>query len=402
MQQSIALSVSEAACLEALRSGAGRKKVLIALCASLNLDQAGKALRKLVSLGLATTDGGRNWNLTPRGKRADISIAPPLRTRGQKPLTAVVPGSSAARLLALLDRPRRGAELPALLSLTRQRVHQLVVALSAFGVIRFADPNCPTFAIARTDESAALLRQDQERVLSAFPETDATTLWRVAVATKIDAIKVTALVESLSEAGLVEKSEATYRDDLYRLTAAGSGHWQRSATARRADIPTPPFRSERVRGVLSYLETRGPTRTRDIGLGLAIPQQSINALMQYLKRKNAVRTVTGGGARYAPYGLTPEGREMLATMTPARMAHDVALLAGLPAVCNPGSRRSVETKARQGADVAGPLRPAREDEGGSGAKRRHGERRLKPKTAGGLKQVTAISEATLPAAAFQR
>ena len=383
MQQSIALSVSEAACLEALRSGVNRK-MLIALRVSLNLDQAGKALRKLVSLGLATTDGGRIWNLTPRGKRAVISIAPTLRTRGQKPLTALVPGSSAARLFALLDRPRRGAELPALLNLTRQRVNQLVAAVSAFGLIRFADPNCPTFAIALTDEPTALLRQDQERVLSAFPETDATTLWRVAVAAKIDAIKVAALAESLCEAGLLEKSGASCRGDLYRLTAAGSSHWQRSATVRRADIPTPPFRSERVRGVLSYLENRGPTRTRDIGFGLAIPQESINALMQYLKRKKAVRTVTG--ARHAPYGLTPDGREMLAAMTRARMAHDAALPAGRPAVSNTGSPRSAETKDRQRAGGTGPLRPAK-NESGSGANRRHGERRPKPGC--GLKQVKA-------------
>ncbi len=60
------------------------------------------------------------------------------------------------------------------------------------------------------------------------------------------------------------------------------------------------------------MEGHGPTRTRDIGFRLGIPQASINALMQYLKRKNAVHTQTD--SRPAPYGLTPDGLEMLAAM----------------------------------------------------------------------------------------
>ncbi len=56
----------------------------------------------------------------------------------------------------------------------------------------------------------------------------------------------------------------------------------------------------------------GPTRTRDIGLTLGLRHQSLNALMQYLKRKNAVRTQSD--TRFAPYQLTPDGREMLAAM----------------------------------------------------------------------------------------
>jgi DNA-binding MarR family transcriptional regulator len=247
-------------------------------------------------------------------------------------MTRWVAGRSATRLLALLERPRHGAELTTLLGVTRQRVHQLVVALSARGLIRLADPTHPTFALALKHDPTRLLPPGQERVLSAFPQTAATTLSKVTLAVKMTADKVATIADSLREAGLIEKTGMATFGDLYRLTAAGSVHWQRSTSARRADPPPPPFRSDRVRTVLAYLESHGPTRTRDVGLGLGISQTSINALMQCLKRKNAVRTQTD--ARRAPYQLTPEGRDMLAAMqrqpgTPPR--HDARGPGGLQA-----------------------------------------------------------------------
>jgi DNA-binding IclR family transcriptional regulator len=198
-------------------------------------------------------------------------------------MTDAVPGGSASRLLASLDRPRRGAELVTLFGVTRQRVHQLVVALTARGLIRSADPNYPTFVVVLRDDPSTLLRPDQERALSAVPGTEATTLSKIAVVTNMYAGKTARIAESLREAGLIEKTgHATY-GDLYRLTAAGATHWQRSAAAFHADTPPLPFRSARVRDVLSYLESQGPTRTRDVGLALGISQTSMNALMQNLK-----------------------------------------------------------------------------------------------------------------------
>ena len=117
--------------------------------------------------------------------------------------------------------------------------------------------------------------------------------------------------------GLIEKTGAATYGDLYQPTAAGLAHWQRSATARRADIPPPQFRSDRVHDVLSYLDGQGPARTRDIGFELEIPPTSMNALMQYLKRRNAVRTTTE--VRPAPYDITPNGREMLTAMKRVRL-----------------------------------------------------------------------------------
>ena len=288
------------------------EKFLVALRARLNLSQTTRALGTLASLDLATINGNHTWRLTPRGKAADIMIAPAVRTRGRPPNTEFVPGTSATRLLALLDRPRRGAELTTLLGVTRQRVHQLVVALAARGLGRLGDPNFPTFVIALKDDSSILLRQEQERVLSAFPETAATTLSKITLVTQMHRSEVDVIAESLRKAALIEKVGTATYGDLYQLTTAGSTHWQRSATARHAETPPPPFRSDRVRDVLSYLEMQGPTRTRDVGHRLGIPQPSINALMQHLKRKNAVRTQSS--LRHAPHELTPDGREMLAAM----------------------------------------------------------------------------------------
>jgi DNA-binding MarR family transcriptional regulator len=310
MSNSISLSASEAVCLEALRCGTERK-VLIALQAGLNLKQAKLALGTLASLDLAVTNRYRTWHLTPRGKAADISIAPVIRGRGGPPLTQGTPGASAARLLELLDLPRRGSELSELLGVTRQRVHQLVVALSVRRLIRLGDPSHPTFVVALNDDPSTLLQQDQERVLSVFPETEATTLSKIAAATSMRADLLAKLTKSLLKAGLIHKSGTATRGDLYRLTAAGLTHWQRSPTARRADVPPLPFRSDRVFDVMSYLASQGSARTRDIGFALEISQTSINALMQYLKRKKMVRTQSG--ARFAPYELTQDGREMLAS-----------------------------------------------------------------------------------------
>jgi predicted transcriptional regulator len=303
------MTASEAACLEALRAGAARK-VLIALRAGLNVRQTNAAIGSLASLGLVVPNGQRTWHLTPRGEAAEIVVAP--AARGRRSRTVSAPGPGAARLLALLDRPRHGADLPALLGVTRQRVHQLVIALSALGLVRSADPSSPTFVIARKDDRSSLLSQDQERLLSAFLESNATTLSKVTMATGLSCGRVAASAEDLCAAALVETTGTAPRTALYRLTLLGLAHWQRSATARQAEVPPPPFRSDRVRDVLSLLGSQGPTRTRDLGLALGIEKTSMNALMQYLKRKSAVRTQSD--VRFAPYDLTLDGRDMLAAM----------------------------------------------------------------------------------------
>ena len=311
MPKPILLSAPEAACLKALGSGAGRK-AQIALRAHLNLRQTSRALERLAALQLAVGNNRHEWHLPLRGKRSDIRIVPAARKRGPKPSTARAPGAGAARLLALLDRPRHGTELMAMRGVTRQRVHQLVVALSAFGLIRLADPDFPTFVIARNDDTSILLRSDQERLLSTFPEAEATTLSRIARVLQMPAAKLDRIAKSLCKMGLIKKAGMETYGTLFRLTPTGAAHWQRSLTAPHADTPPLPFRSDRVRAVLSCLETHGPIRTRDIGRALGVGKATINALMQYLKRKDAVRPESD--AHFAPYELTAGGREILAAM----------------------------------------------------------------------------------------
>jgi DNA-binding MarR family transcriptional regulator len=160
-----------------------------------------------------------------------------------------------------------------------------------------------------------LLRLEQERLLSRFPEVAATTLSRIANLGHWSRAKIATIADSLLEARLIEKAGVSSHGELYRLTPAGAGHWQRSARVIQADAPPPPplpVRSNRVRCVLSDLESHGPTRTRDIGLRLGIAQPSINALMQCLKRKRLVINQTD--ERWSPYVLTAEGRDTLSAM----------------------------------------------------------------------------------------
>ena len=316
MPKPLPAAVSDPVPPEATRSRV-EQNVLTALRVSLHVQPTETA--PAPPLDFAAADGYRYWSLEATG---DTCAPPDIRKRGRPPVTGLSPGSSATRLLALLEQPRHGSELPALLGVTAKRIYQLVITLSAYGLIRSADPRFPVFVLARKDDPSILLRPDQERVLSAFPSGQATTLAKIALLTHMSRGKTTTVADALCQAGLIEKTQATTFGDLYRLTAMGSAHWQRSATAPRADIASQPlpFRSDRVRDVLSHLASHGPTRTRDIGLGLAIPQTSINALMQYLKRKNVVRTQSS--ARIAPYELTQDGRDMLAAMR--RQAGNVA------------------------------------------------------------------------------
>ena len=57
----------------------------------------------------------------------------------------------------------------------------------------------------------------------------------------------------------------------------------------------------------------GPLRIKEVAISLNSPHQSINALMQYLKRKRLVAKV--GQEFDAPYSLTETGRATLAEMT---------------------------------------------------------------------------------------
>jgi DNA-binding MarR family transcriptional regulator len=289
-------------------------KQLIALRANLHHRQPRRAPKTEASSSRVTeADGGPD--LTLPGKTADSQLATTVRKRGRKPLPKSIPTPSETRLLELLDQPRRGRELAPMLGVTHERVRQMIAALLERDFIRSGDPEYPTSIIARRNDTSLLLRLEQERLLNRFPDSKATTLGRITNLSHTPRATIDAIAETLRAAGLIEKTGEAAHGVLYRLTAAGAGHWQRSATVIQADGPPPPalpVRSDRVRNVLADLECNGATRTRDIGLRLGIPQPSINALMQYLKRKGMVRTQTG--TRNTPYILTEVGCQTLAAM----------------------------------------------------------------------------------------
>lgn len=96
------------------------------------------------------------------------------------------------------------------------------------------------------------------------------------------------------------------------MTLAGLNHPQRAKSARPAEEPRLPVESDRVRNVLSAIENAGVLRGRDIAAMLRVPRQSLNALMQYLKRKHLVKKT--GRELHAPYSLTELGHAALAEM----------------------------------------------------------------------------------------
>jgi predicted transcriptional regulator len=102
------------------------------------------------------------------------------------------------------------------------------------------------------------------------------------------------------------------------ITEAGQKHPQYDQSARRAQAPRLPAASERVRKVLPVILDSGALRIRDVSDVMREPHQSINALMQYLKRKHLVEKT--GQEPSAPYALTDEGRAALAEMTRRRAA----------------------------------------------------------------------------------
>jgi DNA-binding MarR family transcriptional regulator len=314
MPAPISLPSAEAACLQILRAGFGRPTVIALRCGR-SVERIGRALAALSDLRLAKKGKDGVWGLTARGQTVPFSVLLEVGTRGRKPSRTVVPGSSAARLLALLETPRHRADLPGLLGVTRERVRQLVVSQSAAGRIRGPGSGDPIFALALTDDPAVLLTYAQERVLSAFGEEKPTTLSRLAAVAHRSPAVMAQIADFLRDVGLIEKAgqaQATY-GELWRLTPAGRSHWQRSPDVAEAEPPPLMYRSGRVANVLAYLAEQGESRTVKVARALDIPPQSTNALMQYLKRRGIVRVQSD--AFRSPYVLTNEGRELLAAMT---------------------------------------------------------------------------------------
>ena len=305
--RTLALTKSQAACLIALRNSKASKPE-IAIEAKLDVTQTAKALEALARLRLAKQDKAKKWHVTKNGEACRFRIMPDRLRRNSG-----IPGPGGRRLLELLDRPMHGNEIAERLEVSHQRVRQLVIKLHVQGRVTFGDLKKPFWIIRRADDRALLLSRDQERVLSVIPREYVTTFTKIKLAARMPEDKVQKILKSLIAGHLAEAFEGFQGNRVYRLTGSGKNHPQRDLSARRATFPRLPVESDRVRKVLSTIRDAGALRIRDVADGLRIRSKSINALMQYLKRKRLVKKT--GPEFDAPYSLTDEGRAALAEMT---------------------------------------------------------------------------------------
>ena len=306
--RNIALTHSQAACLIALRHGKDSKSK-VAIEAELDLIETATALAALGQLGLARQNkASPTWRATARGKGCRYKTLPdrPRRNRA-------APGAGGLRLLALLDRPMRGRQIAEKLGVTHQRVLQIVIRLHARGYVSIGDRENILWMVMRAGDKTRLLSRYQERVLSAIPREYVTDARQIRLAARLPEDKVEKTLEKLITAELVETSTGPRGDQVYRLTSVGLSHPQRVRSARQAQELRLPVESERVRNVLSAIADAGVLRARDVAKVLQIPGQSLNALMQYFKRKHLVQKASQD--LHAPYSLTEMGHAALAEMT---------------------------------------------------------------------------------------
>jgi len=215
-------------------------------------------------------------------------------------------------LLDLLQQPIRGAEIAKRLCITRQRVRQLLLKLHAQGLVRFLDPRDPLWAVARADDETNALNREELRVLQVMPREYATTLTKIRLAAKLPECTASEALNRLIAAGFVDAFHGLKGQQVFRMTGAGLSHPQLGNAAHSAPAPRLPVESDRVREVLCCIADAGALRIRDLTEKLAIERRSMNALMQYLKRKQLVKKA--GADLVAPYSLTGEGHAVLTEM----------------------------------------------------------------------------------------
>jgi DNA-binding IclR family transcriptional regulator len=207
----------------------------------------------------------------------------------------------------------RGTEIVEKLGITHQAVRQLLIKLHAHGHISFADPENPFWMVMRADDKTPVLSRYEERVLSVVPREYATDAIKIRIAAGVPDAEIQRILERLLVRRLVEASDGLRGNRVYRISEAGLKHPQCVQSAAPAQAPRLPVESDRVRKVLSAIFDSGELRIKDVTSTVSVPHQSINALMQYLKRKRLVKK--SGSDLHSPYALTAKGIAALAEMT---------------------------------------------------------------------------------------
>ena len=149
-------------------------------------------------------------------------------------------------------------------------------------------------------------------MLSAIPGAYATNVTKIRLAVFLREESVQQILDNFVARRFVASQDGLNDRKIYQITAAGLKHPQRHQDARLAHAPRLPVESDRVHAVLSAIRDARSLRIRDLKVGLTIPQPSINALMQYLKRKALVQKT--GRELAAPYSLTNKGLDTLTEM----------------------------------------------------------------------------------------
>ena len=306
MNQTLILTESQAACLAALRLRKETKSQ-IAIEAKLDLIKAVKALKRLEDVGLSKHGEMNRWVLTRRGRTCHFKTMPDRIRRGN-----TLPGPGARRLLEVLDGPMRGSELAEKLGVTLQRIHQLVVKLHAQRLVKLGDLENILEVVSRNKDKTVLLSRGEARVLSAIPDAYATDFTKIRLAVVLPEKSVQHILVGLVARHFVAALDGLNDRRNYQITAAGLKHPQRHQNKRVAHPPRLPVESDRVHAVLSAMRDARSLRIRDLKVALKIPHPSINALMQYLKRKALVQKT--GRELAAPYSLTNKGLDTLAEM----------------------------------------------------------------------------------------
>ncbi len=302
----IVLPRSREACLVALRSGKSTV-TQIAMSALVSIKTASHALRDLRDLGLAERGPKAVWRPTSRGLTGHV-----VPSAGRSRDVGREPSPNGRRLLELLERPIRGRTIARKLGVSRQGALNIMHRLRAQGRVKFGDPEDPSWLVLRAEDETPVLTREEERVLSAIPGSYSTNALQIRRRTRLSEDQIEAALERLVGSGFVDTVGEFNGAALFRAAAAGLGHPQRRTDIRGAEPPRLPARSDRVRAVLSAIETAGALRIKDVRDMLRLPQKSTNALAQYLKRKSLIRKT--GEMFDDPYVLTVLGRFTLAEM----------------------------------------------------------------------------------------
>ncbi len=228
------LTESQAACLMALRQGKNSKPN-VAIEARIDLPKAAHRLEALRQFGLAEQDQAKRWRVTTLGKTCYFETVP------DRPGRREPAGPLGRRLLGLLDRPMRGAEVMEKLGISTQLFRQMVIKLHAQGRLRFGDPEHPSWIVMRANDFSSLLSRDEERVLSAIPPGCAVSFTKLMRLTRMPEETMGKALESLMEEEFAEAVGDLQGEPSYHLTAAGANHPQRVEAAPRFAQCDPPI-----------------------------------------------------------------------------------------------------------------------------------------------------------------